>query len=218
MAKNKNVPKCAGTTQERTKTPTAQEYDFTQSSPCWRISHFDINGSWGLNNLTPFKFCFTGNLLQVISDASDDMLYDAFDALNKKTFESVEAFWKSFRNYYTGLLPSNVVQLMEEEFVRCAFVEKIWPKLVKFEENTWDEIRRFNHKRGDKMVSNNHFVSVGKLKKEAQERLIELGYSDRSEIYSLRLESMLRIYGFREMNFLDIIWVDLDHSVYDFKK
>ena len=218
MAKSKTIPNSAGSIKDRTKTPTATEYDFTQTNPCWRIGHFDRNGRWGLNNLTPFKFHFTEELIEATANSNINKLYDALDALDKKTFDTVDDFWKSFSNVCTDAIPVDVVQLLEKEFVRCAFVEKIWPKLISFEDNTWDEIRQFSHKKKDKMVSNNHFVSVGKLKKEAQERLEELGYSDRSEIYSLRLDSTQRIYGFRELNYLDIIWVDLDHSVYDFGK
>ena len=55
---------------------------------------------------------------------------------------------------------------------------------------------------------------VADMYEEAQDRLNTIGYSDRDEIYSLRLEGTIRVYGFREMNYLDIIWIDLNHEIY----
>ena len=67
------------------------------------------------------------------------------------------------------------------------------------------------------MVSNNHDDDISKLGKTAQLRLKELGYTDYDKIYSLRLEGKIRIFGFRTQNYMDIVWVDLDHSVYPLK-
>ncbi len=63
------------------------------------------------------------------------------------------------------------------------------------------------------MVSNNHSVPVANLSKEARKRLEELKY-DEDYLFSLRLEAMVRIYGFRVQNYLEILWVDFNHEVY----
>ena len=41
----------------------------------------------------------------------------------------------------------------------------------------------------------------------------ELKYNE-DYIFSLRLEGKVRIYGFRIQNYLEILWVDLNHEIY----
>ncbi len=212
---SKSIPQSAGVSQSRiNKNPSAISPDYSQTHPCWRIGHFDYEGKWGLNNLGQVKFIYTAEMLNIISDIDDNCLHSALDGLNNKRYPSIEKFWNDLKNCYHNQITISLIKCIEKTFVKNAFIEKIYPKLQAFEENTWDEIRLYSHRKKDKAASNNHNVSIQELDKEAQERLNELGYSDRSEIYSLRLEGKIRIYGFREMNFLDIIWVDLDHEVY----
>lgn len=64
------------------------------------------------------------------------------------------------------------------------------------------------------MKSNNHPVQVCDLCEKARNRLVDLKLDDNDELYSLRLEGTIRIYGIRKENYLDIIWVDLNHEVY----
>lgn len=212
MAK-KVIPQKAGNTLEIKKTPKAVLVDYSQMHPCWRIGHFDYCSKWGLKNLGRFKFVYTEKILEIVTNFGDEDLHATLGSLDGR-FCSIKEFWQSFENLYTKHIPVTLVNCIEQNFVYNAFLEKIYPKLKIYEENTWDEIRQYSHRRGHDSVSNNHNVSIQNLSKEAQDRLVELGYSDRSEIYSLRLEGKIRIYGFREMNFLDIIWVDLEHEIY----
>lgn len=195
------------------KTPKAVSFDYSQMHPCWRIGHFDYGGKWGLNNLGRFKFVYSEELLEIVTDFGDEDLNAALESLDGNLC-SIKEFWQNFEYIYAKHIPITLVNCIEQNFVRNAFLEKIYPKLKIYEDNTWDEIRQYSHRKGRDSVSNNHYVSIQNLNKEAQDRLVELGYSDRSEIYSLRLEGKIRIYGFREMNFLDIIWVDLEHEIY----
>ena len=212
---NKSIPQSAGTSiLNLSKRPTAFSYDYSQTYPCWRIGHFDFSGKWGINNLGKFRFVYTAEMLEIVATKDDNNLSSTLDKLNNKQFASIKVFWNDFKREYSQDIPISLVECIEKTFIYNAFVEKIYPKLQTFEENTWDEIRQYSHRKKDKSASNNHFVSIQDLSKEAQERLNELGYSDRSEIYSLRLEGTIRIYGFREMNYMDIIWVDLNHEVY----
>lgn len=210
----KVIPQRAGSVlSEIKKTPKAVSFDYSQMHPCWRIGHFDYCSKWGLNNLGRFKFVYTEELLEIVTNFGDEDLNSALESLDGRLC-SIKEFWQDFENIYTKHIPITLVNCIERNFVCNAFIEKVYPKLKIYEENTWDEIRMYSHRRGQDSVSNNHYVSIQKLNKEAQDRLVELGYSDRSEIYSLRLEGKIRIYGFREMNFLDIIWVDLEHEIY----
>ena len=75
----------------------------------------------------------------------------------------------------------------------------------------WGFIERAQHGKSGK--SKNHFVNVEDLSKEARDRLSELGIND-DQLYSLRLDGLSRIYGIRELNVLEIIWIDLSHEIY----
>lgn len=218
MAK-KTIPQSAGNTHtDSKKTPTAITRDYSQTYPCWRIGNFDYKSNWGLKNLGKFKFTYSEAMFNIVVSIGDEGLNTALEKLNSKHYSSLEAFWRDFgRNYSEKKIPVNLIDCIEKEAMNNAFAEKIYPKLKSFENNTWDEISKYSHRKKDKSVSNNHNVPISKLCKDAQDRLIALGYSDYSEIYSLRLEGTIRLYGFRKMNYLDIIWVDLDHEVYPLK-
>ena len=86
-------------------------------------------------------------------------------------------------------------------------------KVATFEQCYNAEKRRRLQSKG-KMKSNNRPVQVGDLCEKARNRLIDLKLDDNDELYSLRLEGTIRIYGIRKENYLDIIWVDLNHEVY----
>ena len=89
-------------------------------------------------------------------------------------------------------------------------------RLSQFETMTWDEIRQQTH--GGKGKSSSHNIDVDDLNPKAKERLKILKFDDRDKIYSLRLEGTVRIFGFKELNYLDIIWIDLNHEVCPSKK
>lgn len=185
--------------------------DFQTFHPCWRLGNFDMEGKWGLRSLLgKFKFYYTEDLLNEVADLNLNALNDILTALDNKEFDTIDDFWSKLDGSKISL-PVSVIKHISNSLFRNAFFEKIYPKLKEFETNTWDEIRQYSHGKGK---SNNHNVSIKNLCKEARDRLEELGFSDRSEIYSLRLEGKIRIYGFKELNYLDIIWVDFYHEIY----
>ena len=75
------------------------------------------------------------------------------------------------------------------------------PKLQSYEQQTWGEIE------GKK----NHFIDVETLNKCAQDRLEELKIIE-DQIFSLRLNGSLRIYGLRPKSALIILWYDNNHG------
>ena len=83
--------------------------------------------------------------------------------------------------------------------------------MTEFENRSWKEIDQDRF--GPKGKSKHHNISIEKLSEAAQKRLREKGYTDINDIYSLRLEGKLRIFGFRKQNYLDILWVDPEHEV-----
>lgn len=216
---SKKIPASASSQKGKNKTPKAYEIDYMSSHPCWRISSFDKDGPWGLASLGKFKFFQSDNLLETLVDGEDnEELSKALDDLENKEYENVSIFWQKFSSLYNKPVSLKVISAIGDCIVSNVFMEKIYPKLEEFEKISWEEIRLQNHRRKDKMVSNNHMVKAEKLSPLAKDRLKVLKFDDRDEIYSLRLEGQIRIYGFREQNYMDIVWIDLDHSVYSDRK
>ena len=210
----KPIPQSAVTITSKDKVPISADIDYAGSHPCWRISNFDKDGPWGINSLMQFTFKYTEEILQIVAESNLDELSDAFDDLKEKEFFGRTDFWEKLQNRCPKEIPVALISKIEDVIMRNVFFEKIYPKLKDFELNTWDEIRQQTHKSKGKMKSNNHLVQVGSLCEKARRRLVDLRLDDNDELYSLRLEGTVRIYGIRKENYLDIIWVDLNHEVY----
>lgn len=213
MAK-RTIPLSAATTTPKDKVPVSADIDYAGSHPCWRISNFDKDGPWGINSLMQFTFKYSEEILQLVAESNLDELSDAFDVLKEKEFFGRNDFWEKLQSRCTKEIPVALIPKIEDVIMRNVFFEKIYPKLKDLESNTWDEIRQQTHKSKGKMKSNNHLVQVGSLCEKARTRLVDLKLDDNDELYSLRLEGTVRIYGIRKENYLDIIWVDLNHEVY----
>ena len=81
---------------------------------------------------------------------------------------------------------------------------------------TWEDILQAKH--GKQGKSSNHNVDVASLLKEARDRLEELKLTDIDYLFSLRIKGTTRIYGIRNFDVLDIIWVDNNHEIYPVDK
>ena len=84
------------------------------------------------------------------------------------------------------------------------FSAEILPKQISFERRKLSDIVD-----DDK---HNHWISINDFSKEAQKRAAELPQLG-DELFSLRLTSTLRLFGFIENGVYYIIWVDKDHEV-----
>lgn len=186
--------------------------------PAWRLGKFDYASKWGLSALLgKFVFQCSNILDEKLIEKEDDKLYEVLQGLDEKEFSSVEDFWHVFSSRYGRDIPSDILEYISVCLLREGFQKKIYPKLKEFEKITWTEILSITHQKKGKMVSNNHPVPVAKLTKEARDRLEELKYNV-DDIFSLRLEAMLRIYGFRIQNYLEILWIDREHEIYELDK
>ncbi len=187
--------------------------NYRQEFPCWRINKFDVSSKWGVSALGKFTFRCTADLEDKLFE--NESLYDAIAVLEGKKFSSSDDMWKRFHSVYNSDIPSEIIPLINTSISQSFFAEKIYPKLVEFEKMTWESIEKAGH--GKKGKTNSHFVKVEKLIKEARDRLEKMGLGDIDEIFSLRLEGEIRIYGPRKLNYMEIIWVDPNHEIYKLK-
>jgi len=88
----------------------------------------------------------------------------------------------------------------------------ILPHLRDREKMTWVEIEQQSG--GPKDGSNNHPIPCERLCKDAQKRLEELITEDIDELFSLRVQGEIRIWGIRRERVLQILWFDFEHEVY----
>lgn len=212
-SKKKKIPNSASGISDIEKRPIAPIIDYTNSFPCWRFSNFDKDGPWGLDALLSFKYHYHNDAKDIVISLGLQSLHKALKELDGKEITDRRDFWDKLKSKCNCDIPIDVVEKIEEEMIYNAFVEKIYPKLLEFEKITWDEIRLQTHYGKGKMKSNNHEIDISDLSTEAQRRLKLLKFDDRDKIYSLRLEGTIRIFGFKELNYLDIIWVDMNHKV-----
>ncbi len=92
---------------------------------------------------------------------------------------------------------------------RISLPDHLWnhlfSKLRNYETMTWGEILK------DK--DHNHDVEVGRLCKDAQERLRILKQDDIDAVFRLRLTGKQRVWGIRDRQVLRLLWWDPDHEI-----
>lgn len=206
------IPNKAGERQDKRREIKANEPSTVSSTPTWRFRRFDIISRWGLSSLCgAFKYSYHEKLLETICEEMDNELDSVLSDLDGKQFSGWEDFLAKLESKYKKPLKPNVLLLLCQQLSENIFSHTIWPKLRDYESMEWGKIERAQH--GSKGKSKNHFVNVEDLSKEARDRLNVLGIKE-DQLYSLRLDGLSRIYGIREVNILEIIWIDLFHEVY----
>ena len=113
------------------------------------------------------------------------------------------------------------------QFHRCDEDHSLWGwsklkdnehlKLIKslhgFEKMTWNQIKQAAG--GRSSGTNSHPLSIDDFSKEAQKRLEQLKLDDNDELFSLRLNNTLRLYGIRDGRVLRFVWHDPHHGSKD---
>jgi hypothetical protein len=89
--------------------------------------------------------------------------------------------------------------------------EDIYPKLDSYESMTWQEI--LSATGGRSHGNNSHNIPISELIKEARDRLAEINLDDVDELFSLRLEGKIRIWGMLDNDALKILWYDPKHEI-----
>jgi len=83
---------------------------------------------------------------------------------------------------------------------------EIRTKLAGFENSTWNDLLIGSKK-------HNHSIPIGKLEKEARDRLVLLHLDDIDEVISLHLAGTERIFGIQHDVALTLLWWDPNHQV-----
>lgn len=96
------------------------------------------------------------------------------------------------------------------------FEYELLPKLKSFESMSWNDLEKQTHGKNGK--SKHHSIEVSKIIKDAQKRLQELKFDDIDELFSLRLDGKFRIWGIRKFGFLQILWIDKNHEIYQINR
>lgn len=79
-----------------------------------------------------------------------------------------------------------------------------------FEKMTWNQIKQAAG--GRSSGTNSHSLPIDGFSKEAKKRLEQLKLDDNDELFSLRLNNTLRLYGIRDGRVLRFIWRDPHHG------
>jgi hypothetical protein len=85
--------------------------------------------------------------------------------------------------------------------------------LYGFEKMPWNQIKQAAG--GRSSGTNHHPLPIDGFTKEAQKRLEQLKLDDNDELFSLRLNNTLRLYGIRDGRVLRFVWHDPHHGSKD---
>ena len=88
--------------------------------------------------------------------------------------------------------------------------EEILDKLIAFEGMTWAEIMKSSG--GRRQGTNNHFIKISGMVKEAQDRALEISLNE-DQLFSLRLDGKKRLYGIIQNGKFCVIWYTMEHDI-----
>lgn len=128
------------------------------------------------------------------------------ESVNAQEYKSQYPVWRF--NRYDSTHPKWCINKKD-------FYSELMDKLISFEGMTWHQIESASG--GRKAGTNNHFIQVSDLVKDAQKRLEELHlYYD--QLFSLRLTNKERLFGILENGVYHILWYDANHEICPLKK
>lgn len=100
-----------------------------------------------------------------------------------------------------------------EKLAHEDFINIVKEHLHSFENMTWTQIKQAAG--GRSSGTNSHPLPIEGFVKDAIKRLQELKLDDISELFSLRLNNTLRLYGIKDGRVLRFIWHDPYHGTKD---
>lgn len=184
---------------------------FGKQFASWQLSFIDIEGNWGLNKLrSEIDFSVSDELLKELNGAGND-LTDALFSLTGKTFKDLDDFLEKLQRQSKNDITPNQQRIIIRTIQENVFWRKIFPKLKHFETKTWIEIEKEQYGKNGK--TKHHFIAIEKIIEDAQRRLKTLNLNDIDELFSIRLDGELRIWGIRKSSYLQVLWFDFQHEI-----
>jgi hypothetical protein len=115
---------------------------------------------------------------------------------------------------------------------RGLWANDIEPSVIEYLRLTWAEVEAMGYGNEGKRRQSHRLMPVDKIRDEAQTRLLELHeaqeemvrrkeiearmlpYVDSEDLFRFRLGNLPRLWGFRMVNFLYLLWYDPEHEIY----
>lgn len=212
MAKNvpeQNIPVSA------LKAPKAYENPaiYKEFPVAWQLSFIDDESRWGTKCLR--EHYSLGSLEEIVSELPENIhndLFDAVDELIGKRFDSISEIMLALITKSNNNISAAEQQIIFKYMNENPFWSEIYSKIRHFETTSWHVIEKElfgNRKRKTK----HHSISVSKIIPEAQKRLEKLKRDDIDELFSIRLNGKLRIWGIRKYAYFQVLWFDFNHEI-----
>lgn len=97
------------------------------------------------------------------------------------------------------------------------FFGNILSKLISYEGMTWGEIQSASGGKSVGNGTNNHFLYIANMSKDAQKRARDINL-DVDQLFSLRLTAKERLFGILNNGVFSVIWYDSKHEIYPSSK
>lgn len=189
---------------------SANPESYKNMCPAWRLSHLDLEGEFGYYSYNEiFELCCSQELLDFVADNGLEDIFNLISAYEGRQYASLKQFFNELSKI--AIPESEFFRLLSKCIYKSYFIKEIYPKLKEFESLTWREIETQTF--GRKNKTKHHSIEVSRLDDVARKRLKKLQLDDIDEVYSLRLEGKLRLFGLRKDNYFNLLWVDMDHQV-----
>ena len=120
-------------------------------------------------------------------------------------------YLKNPEGYENKLIAWHFHRMDKEGVWACNYeiIKNISNRLHEYEIKKWNEITD---------ERSNHPMPTNKIEKSAQKRLTELGIDDTETLYQIDIKGIRkknsRLWGIRQENIFQVLWWDLNHTVY----
>ncbi|WP_269684955.1 hypothetical protein [Flavobacterium lacustre] len=185
---------------------------YKQQNISWQFGLMDFDFDYGWNHVIDrieFSHAVKEEMQMYLAQNNSEELYNAIDKLNTSDFVNLTSFFNKIKTIQS--IKFEELLYILSSFKKNFFWNELYPKLKDFESKKWWELE--NEKFGKSGKSKHHWVSVKKIIKPAQLRLLKLNIDDIDEIFSIRLTGTQRVWGIRDYNYFKILWFDFNHEI-----
>jgi hypothetical protein len=199
---------------EVSKSPKSLENPakFKELPVSWQLSYIDDESRWGTNYLRERNsFGNLSSILQELPTDTHNDLVDAVDELNSRNFKSLESLLRTLHRKANNNITVDQLRIILKYLEENLFWAEIYSKIRHFETKPWNVIELEPY--GRKGKTKHHYVNISKIIPEAQKRLKRLDLDDNDELFSIRFDGELRIWGIRKFSYFQVLWFDFNHEI-----